>query len=30
LALFDIFTTIYSHSGMKFEFSYSFWFIKSL
>ena len=30
LALFEIFTTRYSHSGMKFEFSDSFWPIKPL
>jgi hypothetical protein len=30
LALFDTFTTRYSHSGMKFEFSDSFWSIKTL
>ena len=30
LSLFDTFTTRYSHSGMKFEFSDSFWSIKPL
>jgi hypothetical protein len=30
LALFDTFTTRYSHSGMKFEFSDSFWSIKPI
>ena len=30
LALFDTFTTRYSHYGIKFEFSDSFWSIKPL
>ena len=30
LALFDAFTTRYGHSGMKFEFSDSFWSVKPL
>ena len=30
LALFDTFSTRYSHSGIKFEFSDSFWFTKPL